>query len=626
MLQNIRQNIKGTAAKIIVGLIVLSFSIFGIESILLGGSGNEIAEVNGEGIYPDQVQQMVNTERRRIIQQQGDNLDPAMLDEQRLGARAVQSLISRKLQMQSAGDMNLMAAEKQLGAVIGAMEQFHIDGQFSPDMYKSMLSNAGFTPQSFKTGLSEDLVLNQVRSGLAGSDFATAAELSLNAQITRETRDVRYMTIPLEAFISAMAISDTQIEAYYEQRGATFLTEESVELDFIELALSDYMRAVEEEELLESYEAEKDGYAYATENRVSHILFTAGSDENETALRARAAAVVEALATGGDFAELAASSSDDLGSSSLGGDLGFSSGDAFPPEMEEAIAGLEAGEVSALVETDAGLHLIKLTERRAGSMPSLEELRPELEQRLATDAASVELLRTVESLKDYAFNAENLDEPASELNLTVQKSEMITRSGSDGLFSRSSLLTAAFSEEVLEAGHNSEVIDLGSNRFVVLRLRQHHPAEIKSLAMVRNEIVASMTAEAARIRVSEEANRAIQALASGQDIETFANQNGYQWQVELAADRRNQLVPPRVLQRAFDISGPSGEQSVFDYVITPIGDAQVLELVRVTAGDYKQLAETAKAALSQQIGGEYGALIDIEYRNGLRTKADITVI
>jgi peptidyl-prolyl cis-trans isomerase D len=556
----------------------------------------------------------------------GENLDPAMLDEQRLGARAVQSLISRKLQMQSAGDMKLMAADKQLGAVIGAMEQFHIDGQFSPDMYKSILASAGYTPQSFKIGLSEDLVLNQVRSGLAASDFATAAELALNAKITRETRDVRYMTIPLEAFTSAMTISDAEVEAYYDQRGSSFLTEESVELEFIELALSDYMRAVDEEALLESYEAEKDGYAYATENRVSHILFAADSDENETLLSARAAAVVEALATGGDFAELAATSSDDLGSSSLGGDLGFSSGDAFPPEMEEAIAGLEAGEVSALVETDAGLHLIKLTERRAASMPSFEELRPELEQRLATDAASVELLRTVESLKDYAFNAENLDEPASELNLTVQKSEMITRSGSEGLFASSSLLAAAFSEEVLEAGHNSEVIDLGSNRFVVLRVRQHHPAEVQSLAMVRNEIVATMIAEAARVRVSEEANRAIQALASGADIESFANENGYLWQVELAADRRNQLVPPRVLQRAFDISGPIDEQSVFDYVISPVGDAQVLELVRVTAGDYKQLAETAKTALDQQIGGEYGALIDIEYRNGLRTKADITVM
>lgn len=626
MLQDIRQNIKGTAAKIVVGLIVVSFSIFGIESILLGGSGNEIAEVNGEGIFPEQVQQMVNTERRRLIQQLGDNLDPALLDDQRLGARAVQSLISRKLQMQSAGDMKLMAADKQLGAVIGAMEQFQIDGQFSPEMYKSMLASAGFTPLSFKAGLSEDLILNQVRSGLAGSDFATAAELALNAKITRETRDVRYLTIPVEAFTSALTISEGEIEAYYEQKGSSFLTEEALDLEYVELALSDYIRAVEEEAIFESYEAEKDGYAYATENRVSHILFSADSGDNDTALRARAAVVVEALASGGDFAELAVSASDDSGSSSLGGDLGVTSGDAFPPEMEEAIASLEPGEVSALVETDAGLHLIKLTERRAGSMPSLEELRPELEQRLATDAATVELLRTVESLKDYAFNAENLDEPASELNLTVEKSEMITRSQSEGLFSNASLLAAAFSEDVLEAGHNSEVIDMGGNRYVVLRVHQHHPAQIKSLAMVRNEIVATMTAEAARIKVSEEANRAMQALASGVDIESFANENGYQWQVELAADRRNQLVPASVLRRAFDISGPSDEQSVFDYVLTPIGDAQVLELVRVTQGDYKQLAEAAKTALNEQIGGEYGALIDIEYRNGLREKADITVM
>ena len=152
MLQNIRQNTQGTAAKIIVGLIVVSFAFFGIEAILVGGSGSSIAEVNGEAIYPKEVQQLVDTEKRRLISRMGDSVDPAMLDDQRLSAQALQRIIVRKLQMQSATEFDLTVSESEIGMIIAGMEQFQIEGEFSPDMYRSLLSTAGFSPASFKAG------------------------------------------------------------------------------------------------------------------------------------------------------------------------------------------------------------------------------------------------------------------------------------------------------------------------------------------------------------------------------------------------------------------------------------------------------------------------------------------
>ena len=306
MLQDIRQNIQGTAAKIVVGLIVISFAFFGIESILLGGGGSGIAEVNGEQIYPDEVQQLVITERRRLISAMGENINPAVLDEQRLSAQALQRIIGRKLQMQSATAMNLTTSEREIGAVISGMEQFHIDGVFSPEMYRSLLSNAGFSPSSFKAGLREDMVLNQMRSGLAGSDFATAAELALNARVSGELRDIRYLTIPLQNFTAAVEVSEEDIQQYYQSSSSEFLSQESLDLDYIELSVEDYREPVAESALLEQYELEKDSYGYATENRVSHILFEAQAGENEDDFEARAAAVVVALAAGQDFPALPA--------------------------------------------------------------------------------------------------------------------------------------------------------------------------------------------------------------------------------------------------------------------------------------------------------------------------------
>jgi peptidyl-prolyl cis-trans isomerase D len=229
-------------------------------------------------------------------------------------------------------------------------------------------------------------------------------------------------------------------------------------------------------------------------------------------------------------------------------------------------------------------------------------------------------------LRDYVFNAEDLADPAQQLGLSVKQSEAVTRSQVDGLFSHPALLAAAFSEDVLEAGHNSEVIELGNSTFVVLRVRQHNPAEVKAIELVREDIVMRITEQSSLAAVSAEADRALLALRSGQNIEAFANENQYEWQVELAANRANALVPRAVLQRAFELPQPGEGQSEFEYVLSSSGDVQVFELVRASAGSYTELSENEKLGLTQQVSGEFAGLINAEYQNSLRDSADITVM
>lgn len=619
MLQNIRANTQGPVTKTVVWLIVISFAAFGIESILLGGGGGGVAEVNGEEISPVELQQAVNTQKRRLISMLGENIDPAMLDDERLGAQALEGLINRKLLMQSATDLNLAVSEQQIGMLVGNMEQFQIDGVFSPELYKSVLSSAGYTPGYFKQTLREDLMVNQLRSGLAASDFATGAELQLNARIIAEQRDLRYLTIPLESFAVTAAATPAQIAAYYQENENDFRTAESVDLEYIELMADDLRVPVEESAVLEAYELEKESFQYQTEYRVSHILFEDPQDE-------RIGQAQERLAAGTDFAAVAGEFSDDIGSAGTGGDLGYTSGDAFPPEMEEAIAQLEPGVVSAPVQTDAGTHLIVVTERREGEMPSLAEMRPQIEDSLQAEEARVVLLRTVESLRDLSFNAEDLTGPAAELELTIERAEAISRGQADGLFANPSLLSAAFSEDVLEAGHNSDVIELSGDHFVVLRVRAHHEPQVRPLEEVTEQIAAIITDNAARDAVAAAATQAVQALRAGQSVEQLATAGGYDWQVELGADRANATVPPEVLQRVFQLPQPDSDSPTSDYVMTAAGDAQVFQLARVSAGEYTALAETEQQGLRQQISAEYGGLVDGEFQRGLRADADITVL
>jgi peptidyl-prolyl cis-trans isomerase D len=626
MLQDIRQYTQGTAAKIIIGLIVISFAAFGIESILLGGGGSSVAEVNGEEISPMELQQAINTAKRRLISMMGDNLDPAMLDDERLTPQALQGLIARKLELQSADSLGLAVSEREIGMIIGGMEQFQIDGKFSPEMYKSMLSQAGFTPSLFKQSLSEDLVLTQVRSGLAGSDFATPEELAINARVTAEQRDLRYLTIPLETYRQETQPNEEQILAYYDANQAAFMSSETVELDYIELLAEDFYQPVDETALMEAYELETDGYAYATENRVSHILFEERDGESDPERQERIEAARAALDSGTDFGEVAGQYSDDIGSAGADGDLGFSSGDAFPEPMEDAIAALEPGVVSDPVETEAGTHLILVTERKEGQPPTFEEMRSQLESRLQDEEARVELLRTVEALRDLVFNAEDLQAPAESLQLSVRQSESLTRVQTEGLFSNPSLMDAAFSDDVLNNGHNSDVIELAGNHFVVLRVRQHRMPQVKPLESVAGEIAARIQDADARVAVGTEAQRIVASLRDGASVEALANEAGFEWQVELGADRTNASLPPQVLARAFQLPAPSEGEALVDYVMSPTGDALVLELIRVSPGEYGRMTAAEQNLLGQRVRAEYGSLLDTEYRSGLRAAADISVM
>jgi peptidyl-prolyl cis-trans isomerase D len=626
MLQDLRKSTKGTTAKVVVGLIVISFSIFGIESILLGGSGGGVAEVNGEEVSPQELEQLVNTQRRRMIAMMGENIDPSMLDEQRMTAQALETIIARKLQLQSAADMKLNISEQQIGAVIASMEQFQINGQFSPELYKNLLSNAGYTPASFKRGLQDDLVLSQLSSGLAGSDFATRAELELNAKYSAETRDIRYLTIPVDKFSTDEKVSDAEIEAYYNDNQVDFYSTESVELDYIELSVEDFMKPVEDSEVQERYQLAQESYEFQTEWGVSHILFEQAGDEADEAFSARISAVQDQLAAGDDFSDLAKQLSDDIGSASYGGELGFTRGETFPEEMEQAIASLEVGMVSEPVITDAGVHLIKLTELREGEMPSLDEMRPELEQRIQLEAARRELALVVETLKDVAFNAEDLSAPAEELSLEVKQSAPVYRSQDEGLFAHPALLSAAFSEDVLDQGHNSDVIELANDVYVALRVRKHNEVQAKPLDEVRESIEIMLAGAQARAAAQLAAEQALVALTEGATVEAFAKAQGYEWQVELAASRRSSMVPYPVLQRAFELPAPTDGNSQFEYVESASGDVLILELARVTTGVLSELAPAQESQLQQQVTAEYGGMVNNEYQRGLRDKADISVM
>lgn len=622
MLQDIRNSTQGPVFKVIVGLIVLSFALFGVESILLGGSDDSVALVNGDKIRAVEVQQAANRQKQQIASMLGENFDPSLIDDAQLSARALEGLVGNKLQQQWAESLGLTASDVQLGAQVAAIPAFQIDGKFSAELYKQSLAAAGFTPLTFREALRVDEIVKQLNGGLLASEFVTAAEAQALARVNGETRSVRYAKVGGDRFQNTVEITQSQIQAYYDSNAAQFVSEEAVVLDYIMLRADDFVEPVAEADLRAAYEQEISSYAYQNEARVSHILLIQGDDEADEAYAQRIQSAQAALTDGEAFSVVAERLSDDIGSSSDGGDLGYTAGDVFPAEMEEAIEGLEINQVSGPVLTDAGTHLITVTDRRSSEPPSFVEMRSELEANLSQADAQRRLVSQVEALKDLTYTATDLREPAQTLGLEVIRSAPITRRGGNGVLGDDRVITAAFSDLVIEEGW-SEVIEVSENEFVALKLVEHQPSAPQSVDQVSDRIVSVLTAQAEEEALRAFGNELLDQLADGRTVEEVAQEQNLEWQVALQSRRGSADIPREWQANIFAESSTGLPRR--NFAVGDNGDALLYEVFAVQAGDEQALPENLFAAMkSRQLRGLQTAL-QRGLSETLRDNADIEI-
>ena len=621
MLQSIRSGAQTKGFRVIIFLIVLSFAGFGIEQVLFSGQGTSVAEVNGTEITPQELQVAIDTQKRQLIQIFGDGIDPSMLEDDRLRPRALEELIERTVLLQAANANTMVASSRAIGQIVAGIEAFQLDGQFNPDQYKVVLANAGYTPERFRREQAQQLILMQVQQGVLDTEFVTQRELTAAAEAAAEERDVRYLIIDRASLVDPSAIAEVAVQQAYDQEPDRWVTEESVLADYILLAQQDFLQPVDEDALAEQFEAVKSEYTVLEQARISHILLIQGDDETSEDYARRIDDVAAKIASGDDFAELAATLSDDIGSASLGGELGFTDGTVFPEEMEAAITDLDVGAVSAPVETDAGIHFIRVEERIAGETPDYDALRAELAESMQAAEAQQLLLVTVDELREISFNAGDLQQPGEVLGVDVRRSEPVTRSAGTGIFAEPTVREALFSDEVYGAGNNSAVVELSDNRFAVVRVAEREEPRILPLSEVEPVIRAELEVNAARAAEAALLESLRSRRLSGERLEEIANADGYEWRVELGARRSGGLLPAAVQELAFrmQVAEEPGLMSV------PLSDAElaVVELAAVERGTLDNLSPPEREMLTGQLSDLQGQLSLLEYRSALRSNADV---
>ena len=623
MLQSMREGAKSPWVLVIIGLIVLSFVLTGAESLTFGGAQSGAAKVNDREISFNELQFAIEQQRRQLTEIYGDQLDPSVLDDDLLRPGVLNNLVDRALLEDYAVSLGIAASPEAIRRSIISNPAFEVDGSFSADYYRDILRSNGLTTDQYRAEQSGTDQLVKLESIIGDADFITSVEAKAAIDVVVERRDVRFLVIPDTALSSQYQVTDTAISEYYEANKALFAQPERLTVEFVELNPSQFVLPVDEAELQTQLADALADYETEAQSEVAHILLVQNDDETDQAYAERINEVGARLQADEDFAAIAADASDDIGSSFVGGDLGFTDGSVFPDAMEEAIANLEVGGISTAVTTDAGTHFILVKSRSAAEQVPDELLRAEITESLQTAQTQRDLLIAVDELRELVFTSSGLEAAAQELGLVIATSQPFSRDQGEGLFSEASLRNAAFSDDVLVDANNSDVIELSGSRFVALAVKEQLPEGTKPLAEVRSSISAQLTSEAQDRAMTTLVDEVNASLAAGETLEAISTAKGYEWRVELAATRQNVNLPSSVLQSAF--SKRSADTETVSAVRLDDESYALVQLARTQAGREDTMVGVERDALLREVSDVSASLLRQEFMADLKRRGDVVI-
>ncbi|KAA0984068.1 SurA N-terminal domain-containing protein [Pseudomonas sp. ANT_J28] len=620
MLQNIRDNSQGWIAKTIIGVIVALMALTGFDAIFKATTHkNDAAKVNGEEISQNELSQAVDMQRRQLMQQLGKDFDASLLDEKMLRESALKGLIDRKLLLQGAENSKFAFSEAALDQVILQTPEFQVDGKFSSERFDQVVRQLGYSRMQFRQMLAQEMLIGQLRAGLAGSGFVTDAQVLAFARLEKQTRDFASLNVKVDP--AAVKLTDDEVKAYYDEHAKEFMTPDQVVIDYLELKKASFFDqvSVKDEDLQAAYQ--KETANLSEQRRAAHILIEVNDKVTEAQAKAKIEEIQARLAKGEKFEALAKEFSQDPGSANNGGDLGYAGPGVYDPAFETALYALAKDQVSAPVRTDFGVHLIKLLGVEAPEVPTLASLKDKLTRELKTQQVEQRFVEATKQLEDSSFEASDLAQPAQDLKLTVHTSKPFGREGGEGVAANRAVVTAAFSPEVLDEGANSTAIELDPETVIVLRAKEH----LKPAQLPLESVAASIRVQLAKEHASAAAKtKAEELIVSLRDGKTALDKaiDGQSWKVTQAATRGQEGVDPTVLQALFRMPKPvAKDKPTFSSVTLADGSLVVVRLNSVN--EAAAPTEEEKAQYRRFLASRIGQQDFAAYRKQLESQAEI---
>jgi peptidyl-prolyl cis-trans isomerase D len=618
MLQDLRENSQGVIAKVIIGFIVAIFALTGVEW-LIGGfiASPPVAEINGEEITEAQLQ--FNTQNLLA------SLGGADIDQELLEQIALNQLIEETVLKQSAERAGMIVSSDRVDRAIIENPSFQINGVFDSDLAVRTMASQGYNIPLYRQALSQSMLLGQIANAYSASNFITDSELESIAELTQQTRDFRYVSVTMGTRTLGNAISQEEIQRYYDENPAEFTQEESANINYVVLdrnVIADEIQ-VDEAEIRAQYEAQRADFEGSSEKRASHILFEVGGSTDEAAAMELAATARQRLLDGEDFGAVALEMSSDTVSAEEGGDIGYTDGSAFPQPIEAALETLALNEISEPVVTEFGVHVVKLTEDAENVYQAFEEVSDRIERELKSAEVDLLFAERIEDMSNLAFETGDLITISEQLGLEIQSADSVPRAGSSGLFANQALVTAAFSDEVMLEGNNSDVIEIGDNQAVVLRVQQFNESAVLPLDDVMGEISVILRTQMEREAVQSLGEELLIAAEEGGDVDALLADNELEWLDAENISRNDFSVNRVVIDHVFTMAAPEGEPIVSSVSLAN-GTFVLVELKQVNPGEFSAIPEPERNRLVDSLQSDLGVSDYKSFLVSLREGSDIS--
>ncbi|MDH5766190.1 MAG: peptidylprolyl isomerase [Gammaproteobacteria bacterium] len=585
--------------------------------------------VNDSEITEREYDEAVARHRERLKTQFGGKLPDSPAFDKQIKKLVIDQLVASRVLETNTVKSGYRISDDMLANRIKTMEPFLQDGKFMASTYEQLLRSQGLSVAEFEYLMRRDLLTQQLQQGVTRSTVLTRPTLNLVNSLQNQSRDISYLLIKQASYHESISVTDEEVEQYYNQNKDRYMHSEQVSIAYIELKADQLVNdiPVDEEAVRRAYDEYVATISDKEERKAKHILVKAGETASETEkadAKAKAVSLLAKLKNGESFEMLAKAESDDKGSASQGGDLGWVPRGMMVPAFEDALFKLKKNTVSEIVQTGFGFHIIRLEDIKAGQPESFESKQQELTNQVKQNTVDSLFYERSELMATLAYeNDETLLPAAEALDIKVQHSGFFSQFNGTGIASHEPVRTAAFSSTVLKESRNSELLELGKNHIAVIRIDEHKKPKPKTLQEVRTAVIATLKSQKAR----EKAQAAgLQALADVQQLKSlsaFEKNKHYEFKNPGFIKRDNTETDRAILKAAFEMMKPVGNEAEFSSIDLSSGDVAVIQLSAVkqsTLSDEKDLS-----AIQQQIENEISQQEMMAVLSYLKSQSEIVV-
>ena len=609
-------------------IIFPSFAFFGIESYTRSqaAAGAAVATVAGQQVMQAELDAALRDQLDKFRQSYGAQFDPKLMNTPEVKQNVLDELIARKAVAAEVKSNKLLITDQILQqAILATPGLVKADGTFDADKYKAILASRGMSPAMYEQSLRQDMALEQLINAVQNTSIVPKTVAERFAMISEQEREVQALTFKASDFTSQVKITDEMVKAFYDKNAAQFEIPEMIKAEYVVLSndvLADQV-TVTDAEIQEFYKNNTKAYSLDEQRRASHILIAVGKDasaaDKEKAKAKADALLAELRKNPSAFAKLAKENSQDPVSAERGGDLDFFGKGAMVKPFEEAAFKLSKGQISDVVQSDFGFHIIEVTDIKPAVVKPLEDVKAQIAADIKKQKASKAYAEAAETFGNMVYEqSDSLKAVADKLKLKIDTADQLTRQGNPAapatnLTNNPKFLKAIFADDVVKKKHNTEAIEVAPNTMIAGRMVEYKPATKRPLDEVKAMIVARLTQTEAGNLAEKEGKAKLAALKQADATTGFSD-------VKVVSRAKQQDLPAQAMAQIMK----ADTQKLPAFVGVSLGDAgyAVYRISKVNAGTPDPAKRASEGAQVANLQSQQDLLAYIEL---LKKKAKVTV-